>query len=57
MEAIIFFIALFCVIYVLIWAIQNEDVGDDEPTQGFFRMTDEQRESEESDGSGDPEEN
>ena len=39
MESIVFLIALVAVIYVLIWAIRNEDVDDDAPTQGFFRMT------------------
>jgi len=38
METVIFVIALLAVIYVLIWAIRNDDAEDDDPTQGLFRM-------------------
>ncbi|MDH3588819.1 MAG: hypothetical protein OEQ74_05390 [Gammaproteobacteria bacterium] len=38
METVIFVIALLAVMYVLIWAIRNDDAEDDEPTQGLFQM-------------------
>ncbi len=43
MDSIIFLIALVGVIYVLIWAIRNENTPDDSSTQGFFRMRDEKK--------------
>lgn len=39
LETIIFLIALIAVIYVLVWSIRNDDIPDDEPTEGFFSMT------------------
>ncbi|MDH3647652.1 MAG: hypothetical protein OER80_12855 [Gammaproteobacteria bacterium] len=44
MDSIIFLIALVAVIYVLIWAIRNDDVDDETPTEGFFRMKHEEPE-------------
>lgn len=49
MNSVIFLIALLGVIYVLFWAIRNDDAGDDGPTRGFFGMTNEDRDDESSD--------
>lgn len=49
MDTIIFIIALFGVIYIVIWAIRNDEVDDDSPTTGLLRMTHEEPEKESSD--------
>ncbi len=38
MDTMIFLIALGAVLYILFWAIRNDDLDEDEPTHGLFRM-------------------
>lgn len=40
MDTIIFLIAIIAVLYVLFWAIRNDNLGEDEPSKGYFSMRD-----------------